>query len=108
MDEIPTLPQLMRFGVHHVDIVQEISGEYSYCKFGILLLEDDTGDKMEAIEIEKHGDVEAINLAVLRMWMIGEGRKPANWATLATVLEECGFAALAHEICYIMTMPGTS
>ena len=106
IDETPTLPQLMKFGERHLNIIQEIGNKYR--KFGIRLLEDVTGDKMETIEMRAHGDVEAINLTILMIWMKGEGRKPTNWATLATVLKECDFIVLADEICYMMAKPGTS
>ena len=106
MDETPTLPQLMKFGERHVDIIQNIT--YVYYKFGIRLLEDKTGDKMEAIEKKNHYRIEAINLVVLRRWIKGEGRKPTNWATLATVLDECGFATLACEMRSMEANPGTS
>ena len=97
MDETPTLPQLMMFGKYQVNIIQEIGSQYH--RIGVVLLEDVTGSKMYSIEMGKRHNVEAINLAVLRRWMKGEGRKPTNWATLVTVLNECGLAALADEIC---------
>ena len=106
MDETPTLPQLMMFGVRHVNIIEEIQDKYH--KFGIALLEDETGNKMKTIEMKNRGNGGAINVAALRMWMKGEGIKPTNWATLATVLDKCGFATLACEMRSMEANPGKS
>ena len=106
MDQSPTIPQLMKFGARHVNIIREIGDNYH--RFGIMLLEDATGNRMNTIEMENYGDFEAINLAILRRWMIGEGRKPTNWATLATVLKTSHCSQLAAEMRYMWAKSGTS
>ena len=106
MDDCPTLTELMNFGEHHVDIIEEIGAMYH--KFGTLLLEDEHGSKMGALEGEKRGNAEDINNAILTRWIRGEGRKPTSWATLATVLDECKLTTLADVIRSVKATPSSS
>ena len=95
MDERPTLPQLTCFGSNDIDIIEEIGTKYN--RFGIRLLQDDTGVKMDAIVKECRDNV-YINQKVLSRWIRGEGIKPVSWATLATELDKCRFKELAKSI----------
>lgn len=95
MDDCPTLTELMNFGESHVDVIEEIGNKYH--KFGTLLLKDETGSKMGAIEHDEHTAV-AINNRVLTRWIRGEGRKPTSWATLTTVLDKCKLSKLINVI----------
>ena len=94
MDNLP-LHKLMRFGDKHIDIIAKIG--QSYYMFGAIILEDD-GSKMAPLEEQYRGDAYRITSAVLTKWIRGEGRKPATWSTLATVLDECNLSPLADEI----------
>ena len=106
MDERPTLTELMRFGEHHVNLIEEIGDRYH--NFGAKLLKDDkNGNKIKAIERE-HCERADINKAVLIRWIGGEGRKPTNWATLTNVLDECRLNLLADQIRFTKIKPGTS
>ena len=96
MDECPTLPQLSCFGSKEIDIIEEIGAKYY--KFGINLLQDDSGAKMEAIVDECRENAVKINRRVLSRWIRGEGKKPVSWATLATVLDRCQLKELAKTI----------
>ena len=58
----------------------------NYCEFGILLLEDDDGDLITAIEKEQGKSASDINRQVFRLWLKGNGRQPVTWATLVAVL----------------------
>ena len=79
-----------------VNVIRMI-GTYYY-EFGLNLLQDDTGAKMEAIVKQYQKDATDINLQVLSRWLIGEGKQPVTWATLATELELCGLTELAKDI----------
>ena len=98
VSESPTLPQLSRFciGNKKVNIIEEIGTKYY--DFGLNLLQDDTGAKMDAIVDECRDNTERINRKVLSRWIRGEGKKPVSWATLATELHECGLTELAKSI----------
>ena len=95
LNELPTLLELLNFGESHTNIIQEIG--VSYHDFGIKLLEDKSGSKMEAIAHDEDGVV-AITRNVLTRWIKGEGIKPTSWATLATVLDECNLCQLSNKI----------
>ena len=97
-DERPTLRQLMCFssGGRRVNIIERISTKYY--DFGIFILEDDYGERIDAIVKDCRGISNEISLEVLKKWLKGEGKKPVSWATLATELENAGLSELAREI----------
>ena len=70
----------------------------NYCEFGILLLEDDYGDRIAAIEKEQGKSASDINLEVFRLWLKGKGKQPVTWATLVAVLQDIGLVKLASDI----------
>ena len=96
MDECPTLPELMCFGRKEINIIEEIGTKYY--DFGINLLQDDTGAKMDAIVDECRDNAIKINRKVLSKWIRGEGKQPVSWITLATVLDKCRLKKLAKTI----------
>ena len=67
------------------DLVDEIGNDYE--KFGILLLNDDNGIRVKAIEKTKNGDPVGITVEILRQWLLGKGRKPVTWQTLVECLQ---------------------
>ena len=75
-----------------------------YDDFGILLLEDDNGDRIEAIARELHERAEEIIMRIFRLWAKGKGLKPVSWATLVSVLQEVGLMALAEDIQQVKCM----
>ena len=80
-----------------VNIIEQISTHYDI--FGIILLEDDTGAKMNVIEDQYRGaGASMINRQILTKWLEGSGKTPVNWATLADVLEECGLTEISGYI----------
>lgn len=79
-----------------MNVIQAISTYYY--EFGVHLLEDDTGTKMNALICSCCGDVSMINQQVFSKWLVGEGKKPVSWATLAVVLDCCGLKKLAEDI----------
>ena len=93
----PTLREFISFPTASgkVNLAQRIS---RYDDFGILLLEDDTGDRTDAIVRELHYRAEDINKRIFRLWMKGEGLQPVSWATLVDVLQDIGLNTLARDI----------
>ena len=79
--EPPTLPSLISI---KPDLAVQVGANYS--KFGILLLEDATGARVEALEVEHNRSAERINFAILKQWIQGKGRRPVSWQTLINVL----------------------
>ena len=66
--------------------------------FGLLLLDDKKGKKVQGI-VYKHGrDVEQINMEILQRWIGGEGKQPVTWGTLVEVLRDVELTALADDI----------
>ena len=78
------------------NLAQKIGTAYE--NFGILLLEDDNGDRTDAIVRELHERAEDINKRIFRLWVKGEGLQPVSWATLVGVLQDMGLNALAWDI----------
>ena len=98
MAEHPTLPQLTRFSIgdKRVSIIEMIGT--NYYDFGVNLLQDDNGAKMDAIIERYRGNATEINRQVLHKWLEGGDKQPVSWATLATELELCGLTQLAKDI----------
>ena len=78
-----------------VNLAQKIN---RFQNFGIIILEDDYGDRIDAIMREQRDRVEDINMSVFRLWVKGEGLKPVSWATLVDVLQNIGLNTLARDI----------
>ena len=96
----PTLPQLLNLPIRDnpkesICIIAQIGARY--LQFGVLLLNDTTGDVVAAIAADKH-DSEAINQEIFRRWLNGEGRQPATWETLIQVLNDARLSELATII----------
>ena len=81
-----------------INIPQEIG--VKYYKFGLFLLEDDTGTMINSVHIAlKHmNDTEQINTEVLQQWITGRGKHPITWKTLTVVLYDTGLSTLAGDI----------
>ena len=75
-------------------IVDEIGTKYE--QFGILLLEDESGNRVEIIEHDEL-KVEKIITQILREWLKGAGLKPA-WGTILKVLKRMEMTDLADNI----------
>ena len=84
-----------------VDLTKEVGTKYLH--FGILLLEDQTGARISAIERELMKNAQDINYRVFQEWLHGNGRQPVSWVTLISVLEDIGLNVLAHLIRGIMS-----
>ena len=95
---VPTLREFIRFPMSggKVNLAQAIGTKYTY--FGVLLLEDDNGDRTDAIVNELDKRAEDINVKIFRLWVKGEGLQPVSWATLVGVLQDMGLDTLATDI----------
>ena len=69
-----------------------------YVMFGVLLLDDHSGTKIQIFAHKHNSDAELINMDILQEWIDGRGRRPVTWATLTEVLRECGLSELASDI----------
>lgn len=69
-----------------------------YVMFGLLLLEDATGSKVQNIAHQHRNDSEKINMEILQRWIDGRGKLPVTWQTLTDVLRYCNLSELAAEI----------
>ncbi|CAI8035671.1 hypothetical protein GBAR_LOCUS19984 [Geodia barretti] len=86
----PTLPELLR-----LEIPEGIAT--SYTTFGIFLLNDETGDKVNIIEDEHRGNPKRISRSILGEWLRGKGL-PVTWETLVKALRDTKLFALADKV----------
>ncbi|KAL5471322.1 hypothetical protein EMCRGX_G029423 [Ephydatia muelleri] len=70
-----------------LNIVEQI--EVNYLMFGMILLQDDNGAIVKALEEEHRGNAEKINKAIFQKWLDGKGIGRVTWSTLVTALQ-CG------------------
>ena len=94
----PTLIECIRFRgrERRINIPQEIG--VKYYQFGVLLLEDDTGARINALTHKHMNDAEQINMEVLQQWINDKGKQPVTWKTLTEVLRDIELNTLAGEI----------
>ena len=94
----PNQIELIRFRgrERRINIPQEIGIKYH--DFGLLLLEDDTGARIQSLAHKHRDDAEQINMEVLRQWITGRGKHPVTWKTLTQVLHDIELGTLAREI----------
>ena len=98
LDTPPTLIECVRFRgrERRINIPQEIG--IKYYNFGLLLLEEDTGARIQSIAHEHRDNAEQINTEVLQQWINGRGKQPVTWKTLIEVLHDIEHSTLAREI----------
>ena len=77
---------LLSFSEHAVNIAEQIG--VNYLMFGMILLQDDNGVVVKALEEEHRGKAEKINIAIFLKWLDGKGMRPVTWSTLVTVLQK--------------------
>ena len=94
----PTLIECVRFRGREriINILQEIGVKYH--DFGLHLLEDDTGARIQSLAHKHMNDAEQINLDVFQQWITGRGKHPVTWKTLTVVLHDIELTVLAGEI----------
>ena len=89
-EDRPTLPELLRF-----KIPQQVGTDYT--NFGIFLLEDRTGSRVDAIEDECRGKPDRITRKILQEWVGGRGAA-LTWDTLVKTLRDCELNTLADHV----------
>ena len=94
----PTLIELVTFQGRErtIHVPQEIG--IQYIQFGILLLNDPNGARVQIIEHKHSRDAERINMEILQEWTSGKGKQPVSWATLTEALHDVELSTLASEI----------
>ena len=95
---MPTLYELLNFPGEEkrINIPQEIGTQYT--KFGIILLEDDSGARVDSIVREHRERAEDINTKILQEWLTGRGKQPVTWEPLVEVLQDIELSILAAGI----------
>ena len=86
----PSLPELLCLKVH-----QEVGANYS--TFGIILLNDRTGSRVDSIEEYCRGNLEKITRKILQEWLEGKGL-PVMWESLVQTLRNIDLSVLADQI----------
>lgn len=96
-DDAPDLLQLLEFPgkTKSFSIASEVGIKYK--QFGIFLLNDGRGAKVDVIARKHSNDSEQINIEILQRWLAGEGRR-VSWRTLVEVLNIIGLRQLATDI----------
>ena len=94
-----TLPELINFQTADgkmINIPLQIGVNYKL--FGIVLLEDSTGNQVDNIRL-KYGEVPVdINTGILTEWLVGKSTKPGTWRVLIQVLQDINSITLAEDI----------
>ena len=85
------MPKLIR-----LNIFEKIGSNYK--DFGSLLLNDERGEKVQAIAKEHMGEAKSINREIFREWLRSRGASPVSWRTLIDVLNDIGLKTLATDI----------
>ena len=86
----PSLPELLR-----LKVPQEVGPNYS--TFGIFLLDDQTGSRVNTIEHDCNWQSGPIIRKILQEWLEGKGL-PVTWASLVQTLRDTGLPVLADQI----------
>ena len=88
--EKPSLPKLLK-----LNVVEGVGA--NFLSFGTLLLNDETGCLMDAIENDSLGKTHRITRTILQQWLVGKGQSP-TWQILCTTLRDCNLNVLADKI----------
>ena len=88
--EKPSLPKLLL-----LDIPLKVG--VKFFPFGVLLLNDDDGARVEVLEHDCNGKCERIVRKILVEWVKGRGRA-LSWKMLSDTLRECSLSSLADDI----------
>ena len=86
----PSLPKLLE-----LDIPLKVGA--NFFQFGVLLLDDEDGAIVEALDDECNGKRERIVHKILMKWVRGRG-KALSWKTLSDTLRKCSLSTLADDI----------
>jgi hypothetical protein len=89
-----------------IETIKKICGRWK--DVGDLLDFDPTGATLNQIQADRWGEgVESCCRAMFQLWLEGNGRQPASWATLLRVLRDSDFNALAADLEKALRSPAT-
>jgi len=96
----PILKECVRFHgrERRINISQEIGMEYRSQRFGILLLDERTGERIDSIAHKHNHDSEQTSREILEEWIASRGKHPITWNTLIEVLYDIELSILAKEV----------
>lgn len=91
------LPKLINFRGRErtINVPQEVGTKFK--DFGILLLNDERGNRVDNITYNCHYNPEKINVNILQEWLNGKGLPP-TWKVLIETLKSIDLGELAKEI----------
>ena len=89
-----------------IEIISDIAAKWH--KVGIHLNFDPTGHTLDLIHARHPSDPEACCTDMMKRWLGGRGKQPANWATLLRVLKDAEFCVLAEEVEQLLVAGGGS
>ena len=85
-----TLPELLR-----LKVPERVGTKYQ--EFGIFLLNDIHGNRVESLKHQHMGDPSRITMGILQEWLEGRGL-PVSWQTLIQTLRNVNLNVLADEV----------
>ena len=86
LDILSSFPIMWNNEKTFMDITVQIGTNFE--KFGILLLNDKSGQVVKNIAHHKNNNPPDINREILRRWLSKEGKTPVTWTTLIQVLDK--------------------
>ena len=89
-DQAPSLPELLQ-----LKIPEHIGADYK--TFGVILLNDKNGSKVNIIKKACHYDPKDIVITILEEWLTGKG-KLCTWKILIETLKDCELNVLAEQM----------
>ena len=98
-DDRPDLVKLFNFPVtpqSSMNVIERISAHY--VQLGTILLQDGTGEIVQAIALSHNDRASACMYAVLRKWLNGSGRTPVTWSGFVTSLKDAELFSVASAI----------
>lgn len=98
LDTIPTMKELISFPTEagRANLAEMIGVDYK--NFGIMLLDDENGDRVEAIILEQDKNAAGINCQLFISWLDGKGWKPVTWGTFVTALQSIERKDLVNKV----------
>ena len=98
-EDRPDLMTLIQFPVtpqSSVNVIENISAGYR--TLGIVLLQDSSGGKVEAIAMSYQNRAVDIMHSVISKWLTGGGLQPVTWSVFVSSLRAAGLRNIANDI----------
>ena len=82
VQEVHTIDEVVHItlGKENINLSQRIGNDYF--TFGVFLLNDKTGARIEVMETRNLKDPDRINSDIFTKWLQGSGAQPVTWRTL--------------------------